>query len=139
MSSTGDLFEMIDRSGAEFLEKIDDQKLGNANSLLSSYIYEKMDKYDITPRDIVTKTNISQSHVYQIISGKRGAGRDKLIELALALGLDLNETQLLLTLGQSGTLYPKVRRDAAIICCIKEHMDLYETNECLKKINENEL
>ncbi|MBR1830939.1 MAG: helix-turn-helix domain-containing protein [Ruminiclostridium sp.] len=139
MSGTGDLFEMIDRSGAGFLEKIDDQKLGNANSLLSSYIYEKMDKYDITPRDIVTKTNISQSHVYQIISGKRGAGRDKLIELALALGLDLDETQLLLTLGQSGTLYPKVRRDAAIICCIKEHMDLYETNECLKKINENEL
>ena len=139
MSSTGDLFEMIDRSGAEFLEKIDDLKLGNTNSLLSSYIYEKMDKYDITPRDIVTKTNISQSHVYQIISGKRGAGRDKLIELALALGLDLDETQLLLTLGQSGTLYPKVRRDAAIICCIKEHMDLYETNECLKKINENEL
>ena len=139
MSSTGDLFEMIDRSGAEFLEKIDDLKLGNANSLLSSYIYEKMDKYDITPRDIVTKTNISQSHVYQIISGKRGAGRDKLIELALALGLNLDETQLLLTLGQSGTLYPKVRRDAAIICCIKEHMDLYETNECLKKINENEL
>ncbi|HBI52481.1 MAG TPA: hypothetical protein DDX72_06830 [Ruminococcaceae bacterium] len=138
-SSTDVLFEMIDRSSEGFLENIDEHKLGRANSLLSSYIYEKMDKYDVSPRDIVMKTNISQSHVYQIISGKRAAGRDKLISLALALGLSLDETQRLLTLGQCGPLYPKVRRDAAIICCINQHMDMYQTNECLKKIDENEL
>ena len=137
--NTDDLFELIDHSGSDFLIHIDDQKLGQPNNLLSGYIYEKMNKYSITPHDIVMKTNISQSHVYQIISGTRRAGRDKLIVLALAVGLDLEETQRLLTLGQCGTLYPKVRRDAAIICCINEHMDMYETNECLKRIDENEL
>jgi len=137
--TTDDLFELIDQSGSEFINHIDDQKLGQSNNLLSGYIYEKMNKYSITPHDIVMKTNVSQSHIYQILSGTRGVSRDKLIALALAVGLDLDETQRLLTLGQCGTLYPKVRRDAAIICCINMHMDMYEANECLKRINENEL
>lgn len=137
--STDDLFGLIDRSGTDFLENIDEQKLGKASKLMSDYIYEKMNKYNVTPHDIVVRTNISQSHVYQIISGTKGAGRDKLLSVAIAIGLDLDETQRLLLLGQCGTLYPKVRRDAALICCINEHMDLYAANEQLKKIGENEL
>ena len=73
------------------------------------------------------------------LSGTRGVSREKLIALAIGIGLDVEETQRLLTLGQSGTLYPKVRRDAAIICCIKEHMDLFETNEHLNAIDEKVL
>ena len=47
--NTDDLFELIDQSGSEFINHIDDQKLGRANNLLSGYIYEKMNKYSITP------------------------------------------------------------------------------------------
>ncbi|MBP3854942.1 MAG: hypothetical protein IK990_04915 [Ruminiclostridium sp.] len=32
----------------------------------------------------------------------------------------------LLTAGQCGILYPRVRRDAAIICCIKEKISMSE-------------
>lgn len=137
--NTDDLFTMIDRSSSDFLQNIDEQKLGKSNQLLSGYLFEKMNKYNVMPKDLVVRTNVSQSHIYQIISGTRGVGRDKLIVMALAIGLDFEETQRLLLLGQCGALYPKVRRDAAIICCINEHMDMYETNECLKNINENEL
>lgn len=137
--STDDLFELIDRSSSGFLCNIDEHRLGRSSQILSEYLYEKMNKYSVTPRDLVVRTNISQPHIYQILSGTRGASREKLIAMAIGIGLDLDETQRLLTLGQCGTLYPKVRRDAAIICCIKEHMDIYEANECLIRINENEL
>lgn len=137
--STDDLFEFIDQNSAEFLNSIDEHKLGSTRQLLSEYLYEKMNKYNVVPHDLVVRTNISQPHIYQILSGTRGVSREKLIAMAIGIGLDLDETQRLLTLGQCGTLYPKVRRDAAIICCINKHMDMYEANECLKRINENEL
>ncbi len=137
--STEDLYELIELDSESFLDNIDENKLNKSNVLLSEYFNELLSRHKMTPRDLVVRSNISQSHVYQMITGTKGVGRDKLLVSAIAMGLDLEETQKLLTLGQCGVLYPKVRRDAAIICCIKEHMDLYDTNECLRKINENEL
>ncbi len=137
--STDDLFMLINKDSSGFLGSIDENGLGRSTQLLSEYLYEKMNKYGVVPRDLVIRTNISQPHIYQILSGTRGVSREKLIALAIGIGLDLDETQRLLTIGQCGTLYPKVRRDAAIICCITEHMDLFETNEHLNMIEEKEL
>ena len=137
--STDELFTLIDRDSSGFLDTIEENRFGRPVQMLSDYLYEKMEKYGISPHDLVVRTNISQPHIYQILSGRRRASREKLIVMAVGIGLSLDETQRLLTIGQCGMLYPKVRRDAAIICCIREHMDIYDTNECLNRINEKEL
>ncbi|MDD7177558.1 MAG: hypothetical protein SPG09_02815 [Lachnospiraceae bacterium] len=55
------------------------------------------------------------------------------------MNLTLAETQELLMMGQKGALYPKVRRDAAIICCLEQRLSLDETDEFLKSISEKTL
>jgi hypothetical protein len=48
----------------------------------------------------------------------------------------LKETQRLLAVSQRGALYPRVRRDAAIIFCLNRKCTLEETNDLLEEIGE---
>ena len=66
-------------------------------------------------------------------------GRDILLRTALVLQLSLQETQRLLALGDCGALYPKVRRDAAVIFALNHKMTLLETEELLVSLSEASL
>ena len=137
--STVELFDNIRSSPEQFARSLDSQKLQDSRLILSDYIKDKMAEKSVCAKDLIVKTTLSQSHIYQILSGTRAPGRDVLLSIALALSLSLEETQRLLLLGQMGALYPKVRRDAAIICCIEQRLDLFKTNEFLLSISEHEI
>lgn len=106
------------------------------NPKLNYYILSLFNIYNYTPAMVIQKANLSKSFTYQILNGMRVPKRDILIRIALAIGLDLNETQKLLTIGQRGILYPRVRRDAAVIFCLNKHYTLEETNDLLEEVNE---
>ena len=139
IGSTEALFSRIRNAPEQFAEHLDDEVLCDNRALLSEFIKQEMYDKEVTPKNMIIKTTLSQSHIYQILSGTRAPGRDVLINIALALSLDLERTQYLLKLGQVGALYPKIRRDAAIICCIEQQLDLIETNEYLLSISEQGL
>ena len=54
-------------------------------------------------------------YIYQIFDGKRSAGRDVMLRIAFGMQLSVEDTQRLLTLSGNSSLYPKIRRDAALI------------------------
>lgn len=137
--STDRLFQMIDSDPEGFLEDIDKIGLSSQKSLFTDYLYKAMSRRNISFRKLSVLTNISLSQIYQLSSGQRGTGRDNAILIALALGLDLKETQQLLRLSYNGMLYPKVRRDAIIICCIECGMTISETNDKLLEKSEKGL
>lgn len=137
--TTNELFDEIRNAPEKFAERLNVEDSVSSRIILSDYIKQKMSEKDITVKDLIIKTALSQSHIYQILGGARAAGRDVLLNIALALSLTLEETQRLLLLGQMGALYPKVRRDAAIICCIEQGLGLIETNEFLQSVSEHEL
>lgn len=137
--STVELFDRIRSSPEQFARSFDSQKLHDNRLILSDYIKDKMAEKSVCVKDLIIKTTLSQSHIYQILGGTRAPGRDVLLSIALAMSLSLEETQRLLLLGQMGALYPKVRRDAAIICCIEQKLDLSKTNEFLLSISEHEI
>lgn len=83
--------------------------------------------------------DVSKSYGYQILRGERLPGRDILLRTALSLQLSLKETQRLLTAANCGTLYPRVRRDAAIIFALNQKMSLLETEELLVSLPERGL
>nr|WP_325247464.1 hypothetical protein [uncultured Oscillibacter sp.] len=83
--------------------------------------------------------SISKSYGYQILRGERTPGRDILLRTALVLRLSLKETQRLLAVGGCGALYPRVRRDAAVIFALNQHMTLLETEELLSSLPERSL
>lgn len=135
--ATAELFNRIRVSPEQFARSFDTQRLNDSRLILSDYIKKKMTEKSVSTKELIIKTTLSQSHIYQILGGSRAPRRDVLISIALALSLSLEETQRLLMLGQAGALYPKVRRDAAIICCIEQRLDLIETNEFLLSISEH--
>ena len=60
-------------------------------------------------------------------NGTRRPSRDKAIQLAFGFGLDVEETQGLLRAADKSVLYPRIKRDAAIIFAISRKMSLTET------------
>lgn len=83
--------------------------------------------------------DVSKSYGYQILRGERIPGRDLLLRTALSLNLSLKETQRLLAVCGCGALYPKVRRDAAVIYALNQNMTLLETEELLTSLPERSL
>lgn len=87
----------------------------------------------------IAAADISKSYAYQVLRGERTPGRDILLRTALVLRLSLKEAQRLLAVGGCGALYPKIRRDAAVIFALNQHMTLLETEELLGSLSERSL
>lgn len=69
---------------------------------------------------------------FQLLNGTRTArNRDLYIRLALAMRLDLEETQRLLKFLKKGTLYPLKMRDAALVYAISHGYDIKATQQLL--------
>ena len=87
----------------------------------------------------IAAADISKSYAYQILRGERIPGRDILLRTALVLRLSLKEVQRLLAVSGCGALYPKIRRDAAVIFALNQHMTLLETEDLLVSLSERSL
>lgn len=100
---------------------------------------EILEKEKISAPEWIVGTNISKSYGYQILRGERTPGRDILLRTALVVHLSLKETQRLLAVGGCGALYPRVRRDAAVIFALNQKMTLRETEELISSLPERSL
>lgn len=92
------------------------------------YFEKMLKKYVIDKNEAIAAADIERGYGYQILCGKRNAGRDKLIRMAIGIGMNVDEAQRLLTLAQKAVLYPKVKRDAGIIFCITHNYSVIETS-----------
>lgn len=130
--STNDLFLMIENLGApeEWGELAPHM---NAPSF-KEYLYGLMERSGLDAGKLGVRALLSRSFAYQICSGERLPGRDIIFRIAIALGASVDEAQQLLRLAQRGTLYPRDRRDAAMIYALSQKLDLYETDELLTQM-----
>lgn len=115
------------------------QEVKEMNPTLSfaKYIEEHMLSSGITASQLIQKAQIQRNYGYQILNGTKNPGRDKVLSICLALSFDLKETQRALTLAKEAVLYPKCRRDSALIFCINKNLSVMETNELLFNIEED--
>lgn len=119
------------------LESFSEITSQNAEALsFPEYIEKKMKKSGMSLGQLIRSAQIQRNYGYQIMSGKRHPGRDKVIALCLALSLDLKETQHALTITKEGILYPKCTRDSIVIFCIHKHLSVMEANNLLYNMNE---
>ena len=86
------------------------------------------------PEHVIKRSAIDRTYGHQLFNGTRKPSRDKIIQLAIGLELDFSETQKLLQVGQKSILYPKIKRDAAIIHCIKNKKEINETQAVLETL-----
>lgn len=133
--TTSELFRRLRgrESGRKLL--VQKEKLSTCSQLL----LELLERAGVTAPEWMAAADVSKSYGYQILRGERVPGRDILLRTALSLGLSLKETQRLLAVGGCGTLYPRVRRDAAVIFALNQKMTLLQAEELLSSLPERSL
>ncbi len=67
---------------------------------------------------------------------RKNPSRNKLLALAVAMKLNIEECQKLLKFGGVNELYPRNRRDAIIIFALTKKLSIFELNELLFDLDE---
>jgi transcriptional regulator with XRE-family HTH domain len=99
-----------------------------------AYITERCKESGLVPEQVIKHSGIERTYGHQLFNGTRKPSRDKVIQIAFGFGMDLDETQRLLQVAQKSPLYPKIKRDAAIIFCINHQKDIWETQSALDSL-----
>lgn len=133
--TTGNLFHRL-RSSASGMAFLRESRISPA---FSQVLRKLLDQAGLSASEWMAAANLSKSYGYQILRGERTPGRDVLLRTALVLRLSLQETQRLLAVGGCGALYPRVRRDAAVVFALNQQMTLLETEELLASLPERSL
>ena len=129
---TKDLEDILKKAGA--LEK--DRILKEIRDVsFVDYINEILLEKDLEKSDIIRDAQIPRTYAYQIFQGSKQAGRDKILQLAIAMKLNLEETYRLLTVAHHNHLYAKQQRDAILIFGISKQYSLIQINELLDEFH----
>jgi transcriptional regulator with XRE-family HTH domain len=86
------------------------------------------------PERIIKRANIERSYGHQIFRGSRNPSRDTVLQLAFGFGIGVDKTQELLKYAGKNALYPRVKRDAALIYCLRNHFTIVETQRVLHEM-----
>jgi hypothetical protein len=100
----------------------------------AAYITNICKKTGKVPEQVIKNSAIERTYGHQLFNGTRKPSRDKVIQLAFGFKMVLEETQKLLQIAQKSPLYPKIKRDAAIIYCMNNHKDIFETQSVLQSL-----
>lgn len=103
---------------------------------IGSYLEYMLEKKGLEKAQVIKNSDIQRNYGYQIFSGVKQPGRNKLIALSLAMGLTLEETQRGLSIAKEGTLYSKDKRDSIIIYSINKKQTVLDTNNLLFEMGE---
>ena len=79
----------------------------------------------------IRKAKINPTFAYQIFAGQRLAKRDKLIQLAFGLELDIPTASEFLERAGANALSPRSSRDVTIAFCLLHNMSVPECDETL--------
>ncbi len=103
---------------------------------LKEYLESLMAQYGLKKSQVIKASGLSEAYTYQIFSGLKNPSRDKLLALAMGMGLTFDECQKLLKLAGVNELYAKNRRDAIIIFGLLKRLPLDELNDILFDMEE---
>ena len=98
------------------------------------YLSELCEKNNLVPEHIIKTAQIDRTYGHQLFNGTRKPSRDKVIQLAFGFGMTVNETQYLLRIARKNQLYPKIKRDAAILFCLSKKMGVIDTQNMLESL-----
>ena len=97
------------------------------SQLLNTFIM----KYDLKKSQVIRAAEMSEVYAYQIFSGIRMPERKKLLCLAVAMRLSLDEVQTLLKCAGYSTLYVKLPFDSIVLYGVCKKLSVVEINEIL--------
>jgi transcriptional regulator with XRE-family HTH domain len=130
MKSTDELLNEI-KSTKNILDYMEHNQEEMHLNTLAEALEAWVTKKGISIAEVIKKSNLNNSYVYQIFRGKKYPSRDKVIALAFGLALSADETQKLLKQAGYRELYPRDKRDALLLFAINQKMNIIDANEAL--------
>lgn len=109
---------------------------GLGERTLSEYLNQLLEEKGLDRAKVVRAARLNATFGYQVFKGQRRASRDKVLQLAFAIGCTLREADRLLQAAGVNPLYCKNRRDAIIIFCLAHGLTLQQTDDELYHFKE---
>lgn len=103
---------------------------------LADYLQELLEAKRLERAQVVRMANLNETFGYQIFKGTRHPSRDKVLQIAFAMALNLREANRALRAAGANELNAKCRRDAIIIFCLDRGCSLQKVNEELYRFGE---
>ena len=100
---------------------------------LSAHLKELLQKKGMRVSQAADKSNKGE-YIYQVFRGIKNPGRDVVLCIALAMKLDLEETQQLLRIMDF--VYDRNKRDSMVIFGIARGISVVEVNDILYEFGE---
>lgn len=100
---------------------------------ISDYLQRLSFERNIEPAQVIKRSGIDRTYGYQLFNGRRIPSRDKLIQLGFGFMIALSELQILLKMAGKSQLYPKIKRDAAIIYGVNNNYTITQMQELLEE------
>lgn len=105
---------------------------------LSEYLESLLAQKHLSKQAVIEKSGVQREYAYHIFSGiKKNPSRPKILALAIAMSLRLEEIQYLLRYAQQSPLYPRNPWDSIIISAVEQKLDVVQTNELLSRFGES--
>lgn len=134
MKTTGELSKIIRQGSQERLAGAEFEQPSPAE-----YLWELMQARELNVRGMVRRCDLDRSYCYQLLNGTRIPSRELILRLALELCFTETETQRLLKLSQRPVLYPRNRRDAAVLYGLSHGLGVNQVNALLRELEEEPL
>ncbi len=120
-----------------FISKNEDELI---TKKISAFLNEIIDRKNLKKSQIIEAANLHKSYGYELFSGKKEMpSRDVMLRLAIAMGLDLDETQKLLKYSELPPLYARNSRDSVIIYAINNKKNVMNCNLLLEELGHKSL
>ncbi len=98
---------------------------------LSQLLEKLISQYGLKKSQVIRAAEMSEVYAYQIFSGLRVPERKKLLCLAVAMKLPLDEVQTLLKCAGYSTLYVKLPFDSIVLYGVCKQLSVVEINKLL--------
>lgn len=107
---------------------------------LNEYLLELLKEKSLERAEVIKASGLNREYAYHIFSGMgKNPSRPKILALALAMDLNLDEVQYLLRYAKQSPLYPRNSWDAVIISSLEQKLSVAQTNELLDRLGETPL
>ena len=103
---------------------------------LSKYLNWLIEEKNLSKSEVIKKSELDYIYAYHIFSGrKKKTSRNKIISLALAMELSVEETQRLLYYANVEKLYVRNKWDGIILFALEKKFTVAQTNELLNEVS----
>ena len=119
--------------------QLEDWINANQNQKLDfgKYLNRLLDEKGVKMSDLYMRNAVGKSFSYYIRNGDKRPSKRTVIKVAFALKATVEETNLLLKSSGNKELYPRQVEDSIIEFGLRNHLDVYQVEELLKKRGSN--